>query len=175
MASYIDPGLCWEDLKWLRTLTDLPIVVKGIMSVEDAVLCAEAGVDGILISNHGGRNLDTSPPALRTLLQLRLARPDVFDKMEVYLDGGVRRGTDVLKALCLGAKAVGMGRPFLYALNYGEEGVRHFVEIMKDELSTAMKLTGMTDLGQASIDYLDLGEVEAGLGLRRWGGPRAML
>lgn len=168
MASYIDPGLCWEDLRWLRSVTQLPIVVKGVMSVEDAVMCAEAGVDGILISNHGGRNLDTSPPALRTLLQLRLSHPEVFGKLEIYLDGGVRRGTDVLKALCLGAKAVGMGRPFLYALNYGEEGVKHFIDIMKDEMQTAMKLTGMTNVSQASLEYLDLGEVEAGLGLGRW-------
>ena len=168
MGSYIDPGLCWEDLDWLRTVTKLPIVVKGIMSVEDAVLCAEKGMDGIVISNHGGRNLDTAPSSLRTLLQLRLSHPEVFSKMEVYLDGGIRRGTDVLKALCLGATAVGVGRPFLYALNYGEEGVGHFIEVMKDEFRTAMRLTGLTDISQVSLECLDLGEVEAGLGLSRW-------
>ncbi|KAF2184305.1 glycolate oxidase [Zopfia rhizophila CBS 207.26] len=169
MGGYIDPGLCWEDMKWLRSITSLPIVVKGIMSVEDAVMCAEAGIDGIVISNHGGRNLDGAPPSLRTLLQLRLARPEIFRKMEVYLDGGIRRGTDVLKAVCLGATAVGIGRPILYALNYGEEGVSHFIEIIRDELEVAMKLVGITNLGQTSLECLDLGEVETGLGLERWG------
>jgi L-lactate dehydrogenase (cytochrome) len=174
MGNYIDPALDWEDLKWLRKETDLPIVVKGIMSVEDAVMCAEAGVQGIVLSNHGGRNLDTAPPTLRTLLQLHCRRPDVFDTLDVYLDGGIRRGTDILKALCLGAKAVGIGRPFLYALNYGEEGVEHLIEIMADELQTAMKLVGLTDLKNAGPEYLDLGEVEAGLGLG-WSRQKARL
>ena len=168
MGTYIDPSLNWEDLKWLRQETKLPIVVKGIMSVEDAVFCAEAGVDGIVISNHGGRNLDTAPPSLRTLLQLHLTHPEILTRLEVFIDGGVRRGTDILKALCLGAKAVGMGRPFLYSLNYGEEGVAHLIDIMKDELVTAMKLVGITELGQVGPDYLDLGEIEGGLGLGRW-------
>ncbi|KAF2199695.1 mitochondrial cytochrome b2-like protein [Delitschia confertaspora ATCC 74209] len=163
MGNYIDPGLNWEDLKWLRKETRLPIVVKGVMSVEDAVMCAETGVEGVVISNHGGRNLDTSPPSLRVLLQLHLTRPDVFGKLDVYLDGGIRRGTDVLKALCLGAKAVGIGRPFLYNLNYGSEGVAHLIDILKDELEVAMKLIGITDLSQAGPQYLDLGESIRGL------------
>lgn len=86
------------------------------------------GVDAIYLSNHGGRALDTSAPALYTLLELRKVAPEVFDKCEVYVDGGIRRGTDVIKALCLGAKGVGMGRPFLYALTYGQEGVVHAID-----------------------------------------------
>lgn len=79
-------------------------------------------------SNHGGRNLDTSPPALLTLLELQRHLPSIFGRTEVYVDGGIRRGTDILKAICLGAKAVLIGRPFLYALNYGQEGVKHLID-----------------------------------------------
>lgn len=81
-----------------------------------------------MYSNHGGRNLDTSPPSILVLLELQKRCPEIFDKLEVYIDGGVRRGTDILKALCLGATAVSIGRSFLYALNYGEEGVEHLVD-----------------------------------------------
>lgn len=127
-GAYIDPKLSWDDIAWIRQNTKLPLGVKGIQCVEDAVRCAEMGVDAIYLSNHGGRALDGSPPAVYTLLELRKLRPDVFDKCEVYIDGGVRRGTDVVKALCLGAKGVGMARPFLYALTYGKEGVMHAVD-----------------------------------------------
>lgn len=81
-----------------------------------------------LFSNHGGRNLDTSPPAILVLLELQRVCPEVFGKMEIYVDGGIRRGTDILKALCLGATAVSIGRSFLYALNYGQEGVEHLID-----------------------------------------------
>ncbi|EPQ60684.1 hypothetical protein GLOTRDRAFT_31249 [Gloeophyllum trabeum ATCC 11539] len=112
---------------------------------KDAVLAAEAGVDGILISNHGGISL----PSIDVLYRLRKQRPDVFGKCEVYVDGGARRGTDVLKALCLGAKAVGMGRPFLYAQSaYGEAGVVKAVRILEREIVTAMKLVGASSVKQ---------------------------
>ncbi|OCK81740.1 hypothetical protein K432DRAFT_433938 [Lepidopterella palustris CBS 459.81] len=148
MAGYIDATLSWEDLEWLKEVTDLPIVLKGVMCAADAMMAVEYGVQGIVLSNHGGRNLDTSPPAIHTLLELHLNCPHIFDSLEVLLDGGIRRGTDILKALCLGATAVGIGRPFLYALNYGQEGVEHYIDIMKDELEVAMRLVGITDLAQ---------------------------
>ncbi|KAF9821919.1 hypothetical protein IEO21_00349 [Rhodonia placenta] len=111
----------------------------------DAVLAAEAGVDGILLSNHGGDSL----PPLEVLDRLRQQRPDVFDKLEVYIDGGVRRGTDVLKALCLGAKAVGLGRPFLYAQSaYGEAGVVQAVRILQREIVLGMRLLGATSVSE---------------------------
>ena len=88
----------------------------------------EAGLDGILLSNHGGRNLDTSPPSIVTLLELHKRCPEIFNRMEVYVDSGIRRGTDILKAVCLGATAVGMGRSMLFATNYGQEGVEHLID-----------------------------------------------
>ncbi|KAF2085959.1 hypothetical protein K490DRAFT_45658 [Saccharata proteae CBS 121410] len=148
MGSYIDASLCWEDLGWLKSQTDLPIVLKGVQGAADARMAVEHGVKGIVVSNHGGRSLDTSPAAVLVLLELQKCCPEVFDSLEVYVDGGVRRGTDILKCLCLGATAVGIGRHFLYALNYGQEGVEHFIDVLRDELETSMKMIGVTDLSQ---------------------------
>lgn len=128
MASYIDPGLTWEDLKWIRQHTHKPVVLKGVMSADDAILAMNAGLDGILLSNHGGRNLDTSPPSIITLLEIQRRCPEVFGALEVYVDSGIRRGTDILKAVCLGATAVGMGRSVLFSMNYGQEGVEHLLD-----------------------------------------------
>lgn len=128
MGSFIDSTLSWQDIKWLRRTTRLPIVLKGVQTATDAIRAVEHGVDGLLIGNHGGRSLDTSPPAIMILLELQLTCPQIFKHIEVYVDGGIRRGTDMFKALCLGAKAVGMGRPFLYAANYGPEGVAQLIE-----------------------------------------------
>jgi len=124
LAAFVANDLVWEEISWMKKLTGMPVVVKGIMTVEDAILAMTYGCEGIYISNHGGRQLDTSPPPMLTLLELRKHCPEVFTRMEVFLDGGVRRGTDVIKALCLGCKAVGLGRPFLYANTcYGVDGV----------------------------------------------------
>jgi len=102
-----------------------------------------------MISNHGGRQLDYSLPSIEVLCRLRCERPDVFDKLEVYIDGGVRRGTDVLKAVCLGAKAVGMGRPFMYAQSaYGEAGVIKAVRILEREILTGMRLLGAKNVSE---------------------------
>ncbi|KAI0932367.1 hypothetical protein AcW1_000485 [Taiwanofungus camphoratus] len=143
-----DWDMSWEKtIPWLRETTKLPIVLKGIQSVADAVLAAEAGVDGILLSNHGGRQMEYSLPPMEVLYKLRQQRPDIFDKLEVYIDGGVRRGTDVLKALCLGAKAVGLGRPFHFALSaYGEAGVVQTVRILQREIMLGMRLLGATNV-----------------------------
>ncbi|KAF9888273.1 hypothetical protein FE257_008843 [Aspergillus nanangensis] len=145
-SAMIDPGLCWDDLRWLRGITDLPIVVKGIQRAEDARMALRLGCDGIVVSNHGGREADTAPPAILTLLELQRNCPEVFRGMEVLVDGGFRRGSDVVKAICLGASAVGLGRPVLYALGYGQEGVEHALEIIRDEVKTTMRLCGMADL-----------------------------
>ena len=102
----------------------------------------------------------SSPPALLTLLELHRLCPHVFDSLEVFLDGGIRRGADVLKALCLGATAVGIGRPFLYALSYGQRGVEHFIDVMRDELEAAMRLVGVTDLAQCHPGLVSTLEID---------------
>ena len=128
MGQYIDSGLNWDDLTWLKKIWKGKIVLKGVQGHLDARRAVKEGIDGIVLSNHGGRSLDTSPPVILILLELQRCSPEVFDHLEVYVDGGIRRGTDVLKALCLGATAVSLGRPFLYALNYGQDGVEHFID-----------------------------------------------
>ena len=140
--------LTWESLSWLRSITSLPILVKGILTAEDALLAVEHGVDGIVVSNHGGRQLDTAIPSIEAL-------PEVVDavagRCEVYLDGGIRRGTDILKALALGARAVLLGRPVLWGLAVnGAEGVRHVLELLHNELELDMALAGRPTLD--SID-----------------------
>lgn len=125
----ISPMISWEDLEWIREEWQGPIVLKGIQTAEDAKLAAENDCQGILLSNHGGRQQHTAPSALATLLEIRTYCPEVLEKMEVYLDGGCRDGADVLKALALGATAVGIGRPFLYALAaYGSQGVGKLID-----------------------------------------------
>ncbi|OTB06189.1 hypothetical protein M426DRAFT_55663 [Hypoxylon sp. CI-4A] len=161
MGSYIDASLTWDDIAWLRkSAPGLPIVLKGIQTAIDAVKAMEVGVDAIYITNHGGRSLDTSPATILVLLELQKCCPQVFDKMEVYIDGGITRGTDIFKALCLGAKAVGIGRGFLFALNYGKEGVEQFVNILTDELITTMQMCGITSLDQVHPGLLHTGAID---------------
>jgi L-lactate dehydrogenase (cytochrome) len=128
MGRWVDASLSWDDVAWLKRHWDGPMVLKGVMTAADAQLAVKHGLQGIVLSNHGGRNLDTSPASILILLELHKCCPEVFDKIDVLVDGGIRRGTDIFKALCLGAKAVGIGRGFLYALNYGEEGIEKFVD-----------------------------------------------
>ncbi|KAF8338945.1 FMN-dependent dehydrogenase-domain-containing protein [Cantharellus anzutake] len=115
LGSFFDENLGWEVMSWLKTLTKLPIIVKGVQCVEDVVLAYEHGAQGVILSNHGASDIYIAPASIDILWELRQERPDMFEKMDIFIDGGVRRGSDVLKALCLGAKGVGMGRPFLYA------------------------------------------------------------
>ncbi|MFL5654811.1 MAG: alpha-hydroxy acid oxidase [Ktedonobacteraceae bacterium] len=141
-------AITWEGLDWLRSLTALPIILKGILTAEDAVLAIEHGVDGIVVSNHGGRQLDGVPASIETL-------PEVVEaaggRCEIYFDGGIRRGTDILKALALGARAVLIGRPILWGLAAnGLEGVSHVLELLRAELELAMALAGRPTL--VSID-----------------------
>lgn len=130
MGAFIDPALCWDDIAWIREMVgpEMPLLIKGVQGAADARLAIQYGLQGIVVGNHGGRSLDTAPPAVMVLLELRKECPEVFEKLEVLVDGGIRRGTDVLKCVCLGAKAVGLGRPPLYALAYGQEGVEHLVD-----------------------------------------------
>lgn len=122
----------WSDIPWLREVWGRetgPVILKGIQTAEDAQLAYEAGVDGIYLSNHGGRQLDHAPSSVRTLLEIRKFYPHLIGKLDIFMDGGIRRGSDIVKALCLGATAVGLGRPFLYALSaYGTEGVEKAIQ-----------------------------------------------
>ncbi|KAL4940575.1 hypothetical protein BDV06DRAFT_213361 [Aspergillus oleicola] len=160
MAKYIDSTLNWEDLSWIKRVSGLPVVLKGVQTGDDARLALRYGVDAIMLSNHGGRSLDTVQPAIITLLELHKTCPEVFGKMEIYIDGGIRRGTDILKALALGATAVGIGRPYLYSLTYGQEGVEHLTQILKDELVSAMKLAGITHIDQAHPGMVNTAHVD---------------
>ncbi|KAJ4356370.1 uncharacterized protein N0V89_004403 [Didymosphaeria variabile] len=129
IGGYQDSNLTWSDIGFVRKHTHLPIIVKGVQSVEDVQLCAEHGVEGVIISNHGGRQADYAPAPIDVLYELRELRPDLFSKIEVMVDGGVRSGADVVKALALGAKAVGIGRPILYANGtHGEDGVARVLQ-----------------------------------------------
>jgi 4-hydroxymandelate oxidase len=147
-TAVLDPSLTWEALDWLRAATSLPVVLKGIMTAEDAALAVTHGAAGIIVSNHGGRQLDGAPATIEVLPEVVAA---VAGGCEVYLDGGVRRGTDVLKALALGARAVLIGRPALWGLAAaGADGVGHVLEVLRGELELAMALTGRPAL--ASLD-----------------------
>ena len=140
-------------LKWLREITDLPIAIKGIQCWEDAALCMEHGAHPWL-SNHGGRQLDSAPSAVETLVSIRKHCPEVFDKCEVIVDGGITRGSDVVKALALGAKGVGLGRAFLYSIAFGEAGACKAIRILKHEIETTMVLLGVTSLNQLNPSYV---------------------
>ncbi|KAH9926689.1 FMN-dependent dehydrogenase-domain-containing protein [Fomitopsis serialis] len=150
ISGYQDPDILWDDIPWLRRITKLPIIIKGVQCVEDAEKAFEEyGVKAIILSNHGGRELDYSPAPMTILYELYQRRPDLLKKNEVYIDGGVRRGTDVLKALCLGARG-------------SASGGRSF---MREEIETGMRLLGVTSLDQLRpelLSYMDkrLGQPE---------------
>jgi 4-hydroxymandelate oxidase len=138
--SVVDPSLTWRDLEWLRSLTSLPLLVKGVLTAEDAVLALETGVEGIVVSNHGGRQLDGVAASLDALPEVAEA---VGDQAAVLMDGGIRRGTDVVKALALGANAALVGRPALWGLAVGgAEGVERVLTLLRDELQLALALCG---------------------------------
>jgi len=140
ISSLISASLTWDDIDWLRSVTRLPVMVKGVITGEDAVEACRRGVSGIIVSNHGARQLDSVPATIEALPEVVEA---VKGRCDVYLDGGVRTGGDVLKALALGAKAVFIGRPILWGLAYeGEAGVTKVLEMIRDEFSLAMALAG---------------------------------
>ncbi len=136
----LSPELSWELVERLRSMTDLPIVVKGVLHPEDARICADLGVDALIVSNHGGRQLDATPA---TVAQLPRVAEAVGGRIPVLLDGGVRRGTDVAKALALGADAVAVGRPVIWGLTVGgQQGVAQVLEMLRDELAHTLTLCG---------------------------------
>ena len=144
VSEHFESALNWSDLEWLRSITDMPLMIKGIQTAEDARLCVEHGVDGLIVSNHGGHALQGAQGTAEVLPEVMDA---VGDRLEVYLDGGIRRGTDVLKSLALGARAVFIGRGIFWGLSVdGEDGVRSVLEILRDELDVAMGLCGVADV-----------------------------
>ena len=152
IARNFDPGITWADLEWIRARWKGPIVIKGVLDLADAREAAAIGADGIVVSNHGGRQLDGASSSIRALPAIAQA---VGDRTAVLMDGGVRSGLDVLKAMASGARACLIGRAWAWALGArGEAGVAHMLQILRAELRVAMALTGCTDVNSASADLL---------------------
>ncbi|HEY2847016.1 MAG TPA: alpha-hydroxy acid oxidase, partial [Pyrinomonadaceae bacterium] len=148
MENFMGAPVTWADVEWLRSITKLPVILKGILNPDDAELAVDKGISGIIVSNHGARDLDTTPATIEALPRVA---ERVDRRIPVLMDGGIRRGTDVLKAIALGAKAVLIGRPFCYGLAAGgSEGVAQVVDILRKEFEIAMALTGRMSI--ASID-----------------------
>ncbi|KAA8647048.1 hypothetical protein EYZ11_006995 [Aspergillus tanneri] len=144
----------WEFYKKLQTMTSLPIVIKGISSVEDVRLAVQNKAPAVILSNHGGRNLDSSPSPLEIALEIYQEAPELFQQIEIYADGGVRYGTDALKLLALGVRAVGIGRPFMFANTYGVEGVRKAIQLLKREIAVDGGNLGLGDLKKIDPSYV---------------------
>ena len=158
ISSFIDPSLTWADIPWFLSLTKMPIVLKGVQRVEDIIRAIEVGVHGVVLSNHGGRQLEFARSGIEILAEAMpiLRERGWADRLEIYIDGGIRRGTDIIKALCLGAKGVGIGRPFLYAMSaYGLPGVDRACQLLKDEVEMTMRLIGCSSVDQLNPTFLD--------------------
>jgi 4-hydroxymandelate oxidase len=152
IANHWDAGIAWRDLAWLQSITTLPIFVKGVVRGDDAAMALEHGAAGVIVSNHGGRQLDTALPTARAL-------PEVAEAMAgrgtLLVDGGIRRGTDVLKALAMGAHAVLLGRPLLWGLAVdGEAGAGRVLALLRDELDLAFALAGVRAPSEATPDLI---------------------
>ncbi|KFA45828.1 hypothetical protein S40293_09657 [Stachybotrys chartarum IBT 40293] len=168
-----ESGLTWhKTLRWLRKHTELPIILKGIQTHEDAYAATRfADVKGIILSNHGGRALDTTNTPMQVLLEIRKFCPQVLKQIDVLIDGGIKRGTDVVKALALGARAVGLGRAALYGLAVGgEEGVHRTIQILADETATAMRLLGVSRVNDLKPHHVNT----AALKERLYDGPSGL-
>ena len=164
ISSFIAPALCGADIPWFQSITNMPIVLKGVQRVDDVLRAVEAGIPAVVLSNHGGRQLEFAPSAVELLAEVMpaLRTRGWENRIEIYIDGGIRRATDIVKALCLGAKGVGIGRPFLYAMSaYGVPGVERAMQLLKDEMAMNMRLLGCTSVDQLTPDLLDI----RGLGL----------
>ncbi|KAJ0102373.1 (S)-2-hydroxy-acid oxidase GLO1 [Pistacia vera] len=152
VAGQIDRTLSWKDIKWLQTITKLPILVKGVLTAEDARLSIQAGAAGIIVSNHGARQLDYVPATIMALEEVVKASQG---RVPVFLDGGVRRGTDVFKALALGASGIFIGRPVVFSLAAeGEAGVRKALQMLHDEFELTMALSGCRSLKEITRDHI---------------------
>jgi L-lactate dehydrogenase (cytochrome) len=148
IAGQFDPTLSWKDVEWVKRLWGGPLVLKGVLDVEDAKIAAQSGADAIVVSNHGGRQLDGAVSSIRALPEIADA---VGDRIDVWFDGGIRSGQSLLKALALGAKAVLLGRAFVYGLGaMGEAGVTCALEVIQKELDVTMALTGIRDVKDAN-------------------------
>src|ERR1044071_5330917 len=147
-----DPAATWKDLEWIKAATRLPVVAKGVMTGEDVELCVEVGADGVIVSNHGGRHLDNTLATVEVLEEAVLAAKG---KIEIYLDGGIRRGADVVKAIALGAKAVFIGRPLFWGLALdGEQGVIRVLEILREEIEITMAKCGQPTVGSIDLSVV---------------------
>ncbi|KAI0090706.1 FMN-dependent dehydrogenase-domain-containing protein [Irpex rosettiformis] len=166
ISSFIDPGLCWDDMKWFKNITKMPLILKGVQCWEDALEAYDHGLAGVVLSNHGGRQLDFARSGIEILVEvvdkLKERRGLSFpnEKFQLFVDGGVRRATDVVKAVALGATAVGIGRPFLYAFSaYGEDGVNKALQILRDEFEMNMRLIGAPTLKDITRDMVDASSI----------------
>ncbi|NQW22073.1 MAG: alpha-hydroxy-acid oxidizing protein [SAR202 cluster bacterium] len=152
-VSRADP-ITWKDLEWLRSISSLPLVLKGVRVGEDAKIAAESGCEGVLVSTHGGRQLDQTLSSIETVPEIVEA---VKGNCEVYLDSGVRRGSDVLKALAMGVKAVGIGRPLYWGLaTQGEDGVHNVLELLREEVGRVMDFCGQGDVGNLEKNLINI-------------------
>lgn len=155
VASQFDPTLSWQDIEWIKSQWGGKLVLKGIQDPEDAKIAAKVGADALIVSNHGGRQLDGASSSIRALPYVRDA---VGDSIEVWMDGGIRTGQDVLKALAMGAKGTMVGRAFLYSLGaMGEAGVTRMLEILRSELDVSMALAGIDDVRKLNRSVLETG------------------
>ncbi|KAG2224332.1 hypothetical protein INT45_012901 [Circinella minor] len=160
ISTFIDPSLNWNDLSWFKSITKVPIILKGVQTSADAVQAFRHGCQGVVLSNHGGRQLDFAPSGIEIL-------PEVIDALhkekgfngenfEVYVDGGIRRGSDIFKALALGASGVGIGRPALFAMStYGQAGVTRLIQLLQEELAMNMRLMGAKSIKDIKADMVD--------------------
>jgi L-lactate dehydrogenase (cytochrome) len=158
ISSFIDPSLSWKDIPWFMSITKMPIILKGVQRVEDVIRAIEIGVQGVVLSNHGGRQLDFARSGIEVLAEVMpvLRERGWENRIEIFIDGGVRRATDIIKALCLGAKGVGIGRPFLYAMSaYGLPGVDRAMQLLKDEMEMNMRLIGCSSVDQLNPTLVD--------------------
>ncbi len=147
-------AVTWEDFRWLREVWPGPVVAKGVLTADDARRALDVGAAGVIVSNHGGRQLDCVSASLRALLEVVAA---VGDRTEVLMDGGVRRGGDILKAICLGARAVLVGRAYAYGLAAaGESGVARALEILRADLERTLKLLGCASVSALDRSYVDV-------------------
>jgi L-lactate dehydrogenase (cytochrome) len=159
ISSFIDPSLSWKDIPWFLSITKMPIILKGVQRIEDVLRAVELGVHGVVLSNHGGRQLDFARSGIEILAEVMpvLRERGWENEIEIYIDGGVRRATDIIKALCLGAKGVGIGRPFLFAMSaYGLPGVDRAMQLLKDEMVMNMRLIGCSSIDQLNPSLLDI-------------------
>ncbi|KAH8994428.1 FMN-dependent dehydrogenase-domain-containing protein [Lactarius akahatsu] len=170
ITGFIDPGLKWADISWFKSITKMPLILKGVQTWEDALEAYDQNLAGIVLSNHGGRQLDFARSGIEVLVEVvekfKEKRGITFpnDRFQLFVDGGARRATDVLKAIALGATAVGIGRPFLYAFStYGVEGVDHALQILQDEFEMNLRLLGAQTIKDLVPNMVDASNIRSHL------------